>query len=181
MLDKDATVTDFNGTVIFRMKSKSLSLNNSRKLMDASGNVLASMSQKVWATLHSRWEIFHGDNDDLLFSVKMSSMRNLETKDVFLATNTKEKVPDFTIKGCYEESSCIIYLGNTNHIVARMYRDHHTKTKSFKITIYPNVDYAFIVCLAAVIIKEMKQYWKAKKYNEIVGKVSNMVSSSSSA
>ncbi|CAN1134220.1 Protein LURP-one-related 15 [Linum perenne] len=116
----------------------------------------------------------------------MSSMRNLETKDVFLATNTKEKVPDFTIKGCYEESSCIIYLGNTNHIVARvillwMYRDHHTKTKSFKITIYPNVDYAFIVCLAAVIIKEMKQYWKAKKYNEIVGKVSNMVSSSSSA
>ncbi|CAN1134214.1 hypothetical protein LINPERPRIM_LOCUS16227 [Linum perenne] len=47
MLDKDATVTDFNGTVIFRMKSKSLSLNNSRKLMDASGNVLASMSQKA--------------------------------------------------------------------------------------------------------------------------------------
>ncbi|CAN0846748.1 Protein LURP-one-related 15, partial [Linum grandiflorum] len=123
MIDKDSTVTDFNGTVIFRIKNKHLSLHDRRKLMDASGNVLVSMSQKIM-TAHRRWQSFRGDSQDgkeLLFSVKKSSMLQLETKlDIFLAGNTNEHVPDFKIKGTYQESSCIIYLGNTNQIIARV-------------------------------------------------------------
>ncbi|CAN1277195.1 Protein LURP-one-related 15 [Linum perenne] len=151
------TVTDFNGAVIFRMKSSRLSPHHRRKLIDASGKVLVSLSQKS----------FIGDSKDLMFNVKKSSMLQQEAKlDVFLAGNAREKDPDFRIKGNYKESSCIIYLENTNKIVARMYRDRDMKTKSFKVTINPNVDYAFIVSLAMVTIKEINAYRKIDEYNQ---------------
>ncbi|CAN1277196.1 Protein LURP-one-related 15 [Linum perenne] len=110
-----------------------------------------------------------------MFNVKKSSMLQQEAKlDVFLAGNAREKDPDFRIKGNYKESSCIIYLENTNKIVARvklwfdnyMYRDRDMKTKSFKVTINPNVDYAFIVSLAMVTIKEINAYRKIDEYNQ---------------
>ncbi|CAN1277193.1 Protein LURP-one-related 15 [Linum perenne] len=165
------TVTDFNGAVIFRMKSSRLSPHHRRKLIDASGKVLVSLSQKIF-TLHRRWQSFIGDSKDLMFNVKKSSMLQQEAKlDVFLAGNAREKDPDFRIKGNYKESSCIIYLENTNKIVARvklwfMYRDRDMKTKSFKVTINPNVDYAFIVSLAMVTIKEINAYRKIDEYNQ---------------
>ncbi|CAN1277191.1 Protein LURP-one-related 15 [Linum perenne] len=153
------TVTDFNGAVIFRMKSSRLSPHHRRKLIDASGKVLVSLSQKIF-TLHRRWQSFIGDSKDLMFNVKKSSMLQQEAKlDVFLAGNAREKDPDFRIKGNYKESSCIIYLENTNKIVARV-------KLCFKVTINPNVDYAFIVSLAMVTIKEINAYRKIDEYNQ---------------
>ncbi|CAN1277192.1 Protein LURP-one-related 15 [Linum perenne] len=130
------TVTDFNGAVIFRMKSSRLSPHHRRKLIDASGKVLVSLSQKIF-TLHRRWQSFIGDSKDLMFNVKKSSMLQQEAKlDVFLAGNAREKDPDFRIKGNY------------------------------KVTINPNVDYAFIVSLAMVTIKEINAYRKIDEYNQ---------------
>ncbi|CAN1277199.1 Protein LURP-one-related 15 [Linum perenne] len=161
-VDKGATVVDVYGRLIFWMKSKSLSLHHRRTVMDPSGNVLVSMSRKV-RTLHGRWQLFRGDSNDLMFSVKESSMLHRGNKwDVFLAWNTNERVSDFRIKSDYEEGSCIVYLGNTHQIIAQMYKDHSTDAESYKVTINPNVDYAFIVCLVAVIIKGMKEYRKAR-------------------
>ncbi|CAN0846754.1 Protein LURP-one-related 15 [Linum grandiflorum] len=166
MAYNDSTVMDLNGTVIFGIKNKHLSLHNRRKLMDTSGNVLVSMSQKIM-TKHGRWKSFRGESKDLLFSVKRSSsMLQRETNlDVFLAGNTTEQVPDFRIKGACRESSCIIYLRNTNQIVARMYRDRNTKAKSFRVTIYPNVDYAFIISLSVLTINELNEYRRAEEYH----------------
>ncbi|CAN1277201.1 Protein LURP-one-related 15 [Linum perenne] len=153
------------------MKSKSLSLHHRRTVMDPSGNVLVSMSRKV-RTLHGRWQLFRGDSNDLMFSVKESSMLHRGNKwDVFLAWNTNERVSDFRIKSDYEEGSCIVYLGNTHQIIAQMYKDHSTdaesyKTESYKVTIYPNVDYAFIICLVAVIIRGIEKYRKFKMYEQ---------------
>ncbi|CAN1276844.1 Protein LURP-one-related 15 [Linum perenne] len=123
-VENDFSVKDVNGTIIFRIKSKLMSLHDRRKLLDANNNVLVSMSQKLM-TAHRRWKAYRGDSKDdkdLLFTVKKSSMLQLKTElAVFLAGNTKEEVPDFRVKG------------------------------SFKVTIYPNVDYAFIVSLVVIL------------------------------
>ncbi|CAN1758812.1 Putative ribonuclease H protein At1g65750 [Linum perenne] len=126
--EKDFTVVDVNGTTIFKLKSKSMSLHGRRKLMDASGNVLLSMSQKMM-TAHRRWKLYRGDSnckeenddDDLLFSVRESSMLQSKNKlDVFLAGNAEEKVPDFRVEGRFGRGSCDVYLGKTDKIIAQV-------------------------------------------------------------
>ncbi|CAN1228710.1 Protein LURP-one-related 15 [Linum perenne] len=88
-----------------------MSLHGRRKLMDASGNVLLSMSQKME----------ENDDDDLLFSVRESSMLQSKNKlDVFLAGNAEEKVPDFRVEGRFGRGSCDVYLGKTDKIIAQV-------------------------------------------------------------
>lgn len=109
---------------------------------------------------HRRWFAYRGasnDSKDLLFELKKSSMFQLRTQlDVFLAGNTKQDNCDFKIKGSYSERSCTITLGDSEAIVAQM----HRKAKlgniilgkdTYGVTVYPNVDYAFIVALIIIL------------------------------
>ncbi|CAL5444228.1 unnamed protein product [Camellia sinensis] len=107
-----------------------------------------------------RWQLFRGqssDPKDLLFSVKKSSLIQFKTElDVFLAANTKEEVCDFKVKGSWLERSCAIHLGNTPTIIAQMHRKHSVQSvvlgkATFVVTVYPNVDDAFIVALVVVL------------------------------
>ncbi|KDP22800.1 hypothetical protein JCGZ_00387 [Jatropha curcas] len=105
-------VTDANGALIFKVKSKLLSIRDRRYLLDAA--------------------------------------------DVFLAANTREDVPDFKVKGSWFERSCTIYLGQSNTIIAQMHRKHTLSTivfdaDNFGVTVYPNIDYAFIVSLVVIL------------------------------
>ncbi|XP_015583625.2 protein LURP-one-related 15 [Ricinus communis] len=152
-------VTDMNGTLIFRVKSKLLSIRDRRHLLDIAGNVIATFQQKIM-TAHRRWKVFRGEstNDqDLLFSVKKSSIIQFKTElDVCLAANTAEDVPDFKVRGSWLERSCTIYLGQTNTIIAQMHRKHTLQTvvfdaDNFGVTVYPNVDYAFVVALVVIL------------------------------
>ncbi|XP_011014749.1 PREDICTED: protein LURP-one-related 15-like, partial [Populus euphratica] len=66
------------------------------------------------------------------------------------------EVPDFKVKGGYGESSCSILLGDSNTMLAQMHRRHTIastimETDSFGVTVYPNVDYAFIVALVVIL------------------------------
>jgi hypothetical protein len=46
----------------------------------------------------------------------------MKTKlDVFLASNKKEDVCDFKVKGSWLERSCIVYAGESNNIVAQVF------------------------------------------------------------
>ncbi|KAL7095182.1 hypothetical protein ACP275_10G008000 [Erythranthe tilingii] len=98
----------------------------------------------------------------MLFSVRKSSLLQMKTKlDVFMAANTKEDVCDFKIEGSWFERSCVIYAGNSNNIIAQMHRKHSAQSillgkDTFGVTVYPNVDYAFIVSLV-VILEEINQ------------------------
>lgn len=157
-------VTDVNGNVMFTMKGKLFSLHDRRVLLDAAGNPIITYQQKM-LTAHRRWQAFRGqstDAKDLLFSVKKSSMLQLKTKlDVFLASNTNEDHCDFRIEGSWFERSCVIYAGNTNNIIAQMHRKHSAQSillgkDDFRMTVYPNVDYAFVVALA-VILEEINE------------------------
>ncbi|KAL3531619.1 hypothetical protein ACH5RR_005140 [Cinchona calisaya] len=157
-------VTDVNGNLMFKVKGKLLNLRDRRILLDAAGNPLVSFQQKI-LTAHRRWKVFRGDSSsdkDLLFSVKKSSLLQFKTKlDVFLASNTKEDVCDFKIEGSWLERSCTIYAGDSSTIVAQMHKKHNVQSvvlgkDTFAVTVYPNVDYAFIVALV-VILEEINE------------------------
>ncbi|XP_059668107.1 protein LURP-one-related 15-like [Cornus florida] len=157
-------VTDVNGNLMFKVKGKLLSLRDRRILLDTAGNPLVSLQQKILSA-HRRWQVYRGDSSDskdLLFSVKKSSLIQLKTQlDVFLATNTKEDVCDFKIKGSWLDRSCVIYAGESSTIVAQMHKKHSVQSvvlgkDTFAVTVYPNVDYAFIIALV-VILEEINE------------------------
>ncbi|KAI4356108.1 hypothetical protein L6164_000155 [Bauhinia variegata] len=151
--DGSFVVTDINGTVIFKVKGALLTLRDRRVLIDAAGNPLVTLRRKIM-TMHDRWEAFRGEStehNDLIFTLKRSSLIQLKAKlDVFLSNNTKEDVCDFRVKGSWHERSCIVYAGETNNIVAQMHKKHTVQSvligkDNFTVTVYPNMDYAFIL------------------------------------
>ncbi|XP_008799837.2 protein LURP-one-related 15-like [Phoenix dactylifera] len=159
LTDGDFAVTDVNGTVVFKVKGTFLSIRDRRVLLDSAGNPLVSMQQKIMSA-HRRWQVYRGDSSDskdLLFSVRKSSLIQFKTAlDVFLAANTSEQACDFKIKGSYFERSCTIYLGESNTIIAQMSRKYTVKNivlgkDTFGVTVYPNVDHAFVVALIVIL------------------------------
>ncbi|KAK6943224.1 LURP-one-related [Dillenia turbinata] len=157
-------VTDVNGAIIFRIKGTFFSIRDRRVLLDAAGAPIVSLQQKI-LTAHRRWKVFRGDSSDpkdLLFSAKKASLIQFKTElDVFLATNTKEEVCDFKVKGSWLERACTIYAGNSSTVIAQMHRKHNVQSivlgkDNFAVTVYPHVDYAFIVALV-VILEEVNE------------------------
>ncbi|XP_052303906.1 protein LURP-one-related 15 isoform X3 [Populus trichocarpa] len=120
--ENDFKVSDINGTLIFQVKSKVLTLHDRRFLKDAAGNTLVNLRQKIMS-MHRRWEAFRGESKeekDLLFTAKKSKLYQFKTElDIFLGKN-KGKVPDFKVKGGYRESSCSVLLGDSNTMLAQV-------------------------------------------------------------
>ncbi|KAK6943222.1 LURP-one-related [Dillenia turbinata] len=152
-------VSDVNENILFKVKGALFSLHDRHVLLDAAGNPLVTLIRKMWSA-HSRWQVFRGESTeptDLIFSVKRSSIFQLKTKlDVFLARNTAEQVPDFTVKGSYFERSCVVFAGESENIVAQMHKKRSVQSilfgkDRFNVTVYPNIDYAFIVSLIVIL------------------------------
>ncbi|XP_007017093.2 PREDICTED: protein LURP-one-related 10 [Theobroma cacao] len=152
-------VTDMNGNIMFKIKGKFLSIHDRRLLLDAAGNPICTLRPKIM-TVHDRWQIFRGESTeekDVIFTVKRSSLIQLKTKlYVFLANNQKEDVCDFRVEGSWLERSCVVYSGDSNTILAQMHKKHSVEgvllgKDKFMVTVYPNVDYAFIVALIAIL------------------------------
>ncbi|RDX86601.1 Protein LURP-one-related 15 [Mucuna pruriens] len=146
------TVTDVNGKTVFNLKASLMTLRDHRVLLDAAGQPIVTIRRKIM-TAHDRWQVFRGESTelkDLIFSVKRSSIFQLKTKlDVFLANNTKEQVCDFKVKGSWFERSCVVHAGESLAIVAQMHKKHTVQSiafgkDNFMVTVYPNIDYAFI-------------------------------------
>ncbi|KAL7583323.1 protein LURP-one-related 10 [Lactuca sativa] len=157
--DGNFAVTDVNGSVMFKVKSKHLSLRDRRVLLDAAGNPILSFQKKL-LSVHNRWVVFRGDSSDakdIIFSAKQSSLIQFKTSlDVFLGFNEKENVCDYKVKGSWFDRSCTIYAGETTTIVAQMHKKHTVQSialgkDTFSVTVYPNVDYAFIVALVVIL------------------------------
>ncbi|KAK9167996.1 hypothetical protein Syun_000136 [Stephania yunnanensis] len=162
--DGNFAVSDVNGNILFKVKGALLSLRDRRVLLDAASNPIVSMQQKMLSA-HRRWEVYRGDSSDskdLLFSVKKSSLIQFKTQlDVFLASNRSEDNCDFKIKGSWLERSCVVYIGDSSAIIAQMHKKHTVQSialgkDNFSVTVYPNVDHAFIVSLI-VILNEINE------------------------
>ncbi|XP_047322583.1 protein LURP-one-related 15-like [Impatiens glandulifera] len=154
------TVTDIKENIMFKLEAQ-WSLHDHRILRDPAGNPIVTLRQKI-RSMHGRWQVFRGESreeKDLLFTAKTTSWLQFKTKmDVFLANNTKQETPDFRLDGSYSESSGVIYAGDgeSKAILAQMHKKETVKSvllgkDNFRVTIYPNVDYAFIVALIAIL------------------------------
>ncbi|XP_038905051.1 protein LURP-one-related 10 [Benincasa hispida] len=155
------SVTDVNGTVMFKVKGSVFSLHDRRVLLDSAEKPIISFQQKLFSA-HRKWYAYRGestDSKDLLFTVKKSSILQLRTQlDVILASNSSESSCDFKIKGSWLERSCTISLGDGSTIIAQMHRQHNLQSvmfdkDTFGVTVYPNVDFAFIVALVVILFE----------------------------
>ncbi|KAL3569851.1 hypothetical protein D5086_029741 [Populus alba] len=103
------------------------------------------------------------EDGNLIFQVKskiatVRDIRYLQDAygNIFVSLKHKKSVPDFRIEGAFIDSSCTIYLGNSNTIVAQMHQQHNLKSTirwkdDFQVTVCPNVDYAFIIVLVVIL------------------------------
>lgn len=155
--DGNFEVKDVNGNVVFKVEGKFFTLHNRRIVKDAAGNPIVSLENKI-LTAHNRWNAYKRDSSDpkdLVFTAKASHLIELKTGvDVFLPNNTEEEKCDFKLKGSFSESYCTIYAGDS--IIAQMHKKNTAqsmllgKTTS-SVTVYPNVDFAFIVALLVTL------------------------------
>ncbi|KAI9154611.1 hypothetical protein LWI28_028826 [Acer negundo] len=157
--DGNFVVQDINGNILFKVKGALMSIHDRHVLLDAAGKPLVTLRQKLMSA-HDRWQVFRGESTnskDLIFTAKRSSMFQLKTKlDVFLANNTKEDVCDFKVKGSWFERSCVVYAGESDTVVAQMHKKHTVQSiligkDKFMVTVYPNIDYAFIIALIVIL------------------------------
>uniref|UniRef100_A0A7N0UYB2 Uncharacterized protein n=1 Tax=Kalanchoe fedtschenkoi TaxID=63787 RepID=A0A7N0UYB2_KALFE len=111
-------------------------------------------------TIHNQWQIFKGESkacSNLLYTVKSNSMFKSKTKlDIFLAGSG---TCDYKVRGNWTDGSCEVYAGRTSSsLVATMSRKVSDGTQSegddeLTITVYPHVDFLFIISLVLILDK----------------------------
>ncbi|KAJ7947169.1 Protein LURP-one-related 15 [Quillaja saponaria] len=146
-------VTNVNDETIFKVKAFIFTLHDRRILFDSAGNPIVTLYKKIMS-MHERWEIYRGESTepkDLIFTVKRSSVFQWKAKlHVFLANNTAQEKCDFRVE------NNIIYADESSTIVAHMekrtgFRSFLFGKDKFKLTVYPNIDFAFIVTLIVIL------------------------------
>ncbi|GJR52276.1 LURP-one-related 10-like protein [Tanacetum coccineum] len=150
-------ITDNNNKTIFTVRSCDKSFNRQRLLMDANWKPIVTIEEKDW-TLHKRWNVYSGEStlkSDMIFTTKEKhKIQILKTRvNVYLAHNS-EFAYDFKLKGEYGKKRSAIYKGHSATPLAQMMHTAQRSQKgkfNFKLTINPNVDYAFVVALITII------------------------------
>ncbi|KAI3925196.1 hypothetical protein MKW92_024035 [Papaver armeniacum] len=152
-------VFDLNGNNIFKVQTNGF-FNCRLTLVDDTGVPVLSLKPVIFSAL-DEWKVYRGDSTeskDLLFRVKRSNFLQLRTKlDVLLASNTDEYACDFKVKQNFSHKSCIIYRGNSDNVIAEMHKNKSTirdklfGKQTFSVTVYPNIDYAFVIAVGVVL------------------------------
>ncbi|CAN6213583.1 unnamed protein product [Urochloa humidicola] len=159
-LTHGGTITDAGGAVVLRVDAPFLGLLRRYVLADAAGRPILTVKRKVF-TLINRFEAFRGDSSDardLVFTAKRWPMFQVWTQmGVFLASNRAERACDFTMRcSGFEERSCDFYLGNSSTKIAEVRRHLFPAgalfgMEEFSVTVFPNVDYVFIIALIVML------------------------------
>ncbi|XP_071698018.1 protein LURP-one-related 10-like isoform X2 [Rutidosis leptorrhynchoides] len=148
-------ISDINSKTILKVKPCDTSFHRQRLLLDANDIPLVMMREKV----------YRGESkakEDMIFSTKTEHMIHFKTRlNVYLANKMSNKDDfDFKIEGNWSDRSCDIYIGDSSTAIAQVNKVqplHNVKLPkdNFMVTIYRNVDYAFVVALI-VIVDSMK-------------------------
>ncbi|XP_052729934.1 protein LURP-one-related 15-like isoform X1 [Vigna angularis] len=144
-----------NGDRLFHMENAFCTLHNRRVLFDDKQKPIVTLYRKA-VTIHERCKVFNGESTDsskLLFSVRKTNKSippGIAKLNVFLANNQDKKESDFRVIIYGSTNSCTVYAGESPTIVANV-----ENNGGFKVSVCPNVDYAFIVALL-MIVKDMK-------------------------
>ncbi|BAT83975.1 hypothetical protein VIGAN_04122800 [Vigna angularis var. angularis] len=146
---------DENRDFLFHIKKTLLSPHNRRVLYDKEKPIVSFYSKILKP--QGRCKVFRGERNDpsqLLFSVKkVNNSSNIPDNttllNVFLANNNEEIENNFRVIIGGRKESCTVYAGeyiSDNDILA-----HMRNNGDFDVTVYPNVDYAFIVALLMIV------------------------------
>ncbi|KAL1213826.1 Protein LURP-one-related 15 [Cardamine amara subsp. amara] len=149
-------ITDVKGNMLFKVQDRVFGLHDKRILLDGFGSPVLTLQEKMM-TMHCRWKVFRGGSTepgDLLYTVKRTSVVQMKMKlDVFLSHNKEKKTCDFQVRGNWFEGSSTVYVGESDVIVAQMDKKDVVSGKiNFSVSVYPNVDIAFIASLIVVIL-----------------------------
>ncbi|CAI9294311.1 unnamed protein product [Lactuca saligna] len=180
-------ITDMNHKILLKVKPFDTSFHHQRVLLDADDEPIAMIRQKLM-TAHERWNVFRGDsksNSDIIFSTKERHMIQIKTAiDVCLANKTSSDVCDFKLKGSWSNRNCTVYVGDTSTPIAQMFKMEPSKNVKwvegkFMVTIYPNVDYAFVVTLIAIVeaMKMINSDNRKKLFSELGTNVGGILTS----
>ncbi|KAI3507307.1 hypothetical protein L1887_22249 [Cichorium endivia] len=157
--DGNFGLTDVNGNLMFKVKKKLLNVHGKRLLVDATGNRILTFQKKL-TSARKRWQCFRGDSTDPrdhVFTAKQSNRTQFRTSlEVYLASNRNQDVSDFHVKGNWFEKCCTVYAGESTTVIAEINKKKNVQSTMFgvdayNVTVYPNVDYAFVVALTAIL------------------------------
>ncbi|CAH1433226.1 unnamed protein product [Lactuca virosa] len=155
-------ITDINHKTMFKVKPCDSFFHERRVLLDVDDQPIVVMRDKSM-TIHDGWYVFRGDSEsksDMIFTTKKPCVIQLFKSDVnvFLANKTNSKnVCDFKVEGSWSKRNCTIYMGDTSTTIAQMSKMQLSENivkfvnDKFKVTISPNVDFAFVITIIAIV------------------------------
>ncbi|XP_076904488.1 protein LURP-one-related 10-like [Bidens hawaiensis] len=154
---RNLVITDTNHTILLKVKPHDTTFHHQLQLLDADDNPIAMLREKK-LSMHSTWKVFKGESkkdSDMFFSTKSEHLIQIKLNvSMTLANNTRSNGScDMRIKGNWAKGSITIYMGDSSTAIAQMHKPHNVKSikDKFTVTIQPNMDYAGVVALFAIV------------------------------
>ncbi|XWS74748.1 hypothetical protein CRYUN_Cryun01aG0024400 [Craigia yunnanensis] len=150
-------VFDSTGNVLLQVDGGVRNFHKKRVMKDPAGLPVITLREKQALTWKQQWLIHQGESSErnhFLCSVQRSNALQIKNNlDVYLASSYKEDGRDFRVTGSFTSLSFKVRKGNS--IIAEVSHNFtwgSCKGKdSFKVKVYPEVDYAFIVALIVIM------------------------------
>ncbi|KAJ0716893.1 putative tubby-like protein [Helianthus annuus] len=155
---RSLVITDINHKILLKVKPCDTTFHRQRVLLDANDKPISMLRDKGMS-MHSRWNVFKGESksdSDMIFSAsKEHAVFQFKINiRVMLANKMRSNEScDFRIKGSWSKGNFTIYMGDSSTAIAEMSKPQALKyaADKFTVTIQPNMDYAFVVALFAIV------------------------------
>ncbi|XWS07590.1 hypothetical protein CRYUN_Cryun41cG0002100 [Craigia yunnanensis] len=149
-------VFDTTGNVLLQVDGGVWNFHKKRVMKDPAGLPVITLREKA-LSWKQQWLIHQGESserDHFLCNVVRSNALQIKNNlDVYLASSYKENGRDFRATGSFTSLSFKVRKGNS--IIAEVSHNFTWGSckgkESFKVKVYPEVDYAFIVALIVIM------------------------------
>ncbi|XVE99836.1 hypothetical protein REPUB_Repub03eG0235900 [Reevesia pubescens] len=149
-------VFDTTGNVLLQVDGGVWNFQRKRVMKDPAGLPVVTLREKA-LSWKQQWQIHQGESSErrhFLCSVQQSNALQIKNNlDVYLASRYKQDGHDFRVSGSFTSLSFKVRKGNSTIAeVSHNFTWGSCKGKeSFKVKVYPEVDYAFIVALIVIM------------------------------
>ncbi|KAF5775219.1 putative tubby-like protein [Helianthus annuus] len=156
---RNLVISNINHKIMLKVQPCDTFTHYQSVLLDVNDKPIA-MLQKQLSSTHSRWNVFKGESksdSDMIFTAKNENMIQLKTNISMMLANKMRSndVCDLRIKGSWSKGNFTIYRGNSSSEMARIHKPQSKKkyeaADKFTVTIQPNMDYACVVALLAIV------------------------------
>ncbi|XVF24203.1 hypothetical protein REPUB_Repub13aG0107400 [Reevesia pubescens] len=149
-------VFDTTGNFLLQVDGALWNFQKKRVMKDPAGLPVITLREKA-LSWKQQWLIHQGESSEknhFICSVQRSNALHIKNNlDVYLASRYKEDGQDFRVTGSFTSLSFKVRKGNS--IIAEVSHNFTWGSckgkESFKVKVYPEVDYAFIVALIVIM------------------------------